>query len=186
MFIPGHTWACPGHQWQDTLEVSAWEASILGQNPFFRQSQREVQGQEVSTMVCTAGRLQGEGVPSTQAVWPKAALLCRFSTERVTSRGRVLLEHVGINSPQCSIHWPYTQALPQPTEGSWASPCTSGASISSTKEGYWRNWSKEEKLGNKELSQVYIKLSHKTITVVKVDICNRYTQILHISQTSVQ
>lgn len=36
------------------------EASILGKNPFFRQSQRKAQGQQASIMLCAAGRLQGK------------------------------------------------------------------------------------------------------------------------------
>lgn len=84
----------------------SWEASILAKNPFFKWGQREAQGRQVSMMLCETRRLQGEGAPTKQAIWPKATLVCSFSTEQGTSRGRVLLEHVGANSPQCSIHWP--------------------------------------------------------------------------------
>lgn len=77
---------------------------------------------------------------------------------------------------------------PSPTERSWASPCTLGASIYSTEGGNWRNWSKEEKLGSRKLSQVHIKPSQTmNCNFQDKDTHNRYTKILHmLSQTSIQ
>ena len=50
---------------------------------------------------------------------------------------------------------PKHRLCPSLTNRSLASPWTS---ISSTKGGDWKNCSKEERLGNTELSQVYVKL----------------------------
>lgn len=115
-----------------TRGLFPWEASILEKNPFFKWGQREVQEQQVGVMLGIAGwcRLQGEKVPTRQAVWPKAALLHSFSIERAPVKEGCCWSMLTETLHNAPFIGPKHRLWPSPTEGLSASPYASGASIS--------------------------------------------------------
>lgn len=108
--IPGHAQNTSGRaHWRSVFMRSRHpsKASLLQARP--KRSPRTAD----RTMLCAPGK----GSTLKTSCLAKGSLLGGSSAEQGTSRGRVLLEHVGANSPQYSIHWPQTQALPQPHWG---------------------------------------------------------------------
>lgn len=108
IFIPEfqHTAACAEHQREDPTVVNVHEKLPPGENSFFSQSQKEDQRQQVTCALCSGETGRKEW--GAHSVCPALRVLNR----RSASRGRVLLEHVGISSQQYPIHEPQTQALP--------------------------------------------------------------------------
>lgn len=167
VFIPGfqHPLASTEHQREDPISANVHEKSPPAENSLFSQSQKEDQRQQVTRCFVQPGNWKERGARSVCHLAKGSPALQVFNRSP-TNRGRVLLEHVGINSQQYSIHESQTGFAPARLRNHQQIPTPHA---SSTTESFGRDCLKGEQTGKRAFSKTNSHYFSNNYAITKIN-----------------